>query len=396
MGKKCVVWGTRAAGRQLARQAAELGYCVLAFCSSTKESQAKRIDALPVISPEELKCRCLEGEVDCILLGVKTVSYQREIQAVVCHDFPQTIPVISLDRIENEYLIYVKEHLQYKWDVNFENQAKVWLENFAGEVSFWVSQVANPGGRFHAGYLRNLKNEDFLGMLDELRKPSSEMVERLEPDAVVMDIGCGLHTIYGTRLPNNKMIQLIPVDPLAPFYNQINLKCAGGGFRESQFGMFEFIANFFERDYCDAILINNALDHCIDPYKSVIECLYILKKGGTMRLGHGRAEAVNAAYEGLHRWNIDYNGENEFIIWNQENSVNVSRELREIADIKVTYTSDDIPREEQCVIVELIKKKDFQLHDFLDMTKERRQLAFLVEGLMRWIAEHTEAYLSEM
>ena len=48
MEKKCVVWGTREAGRRLAHQAEKVGYSVVAYCSSTKDSQGKQINGRPV------------------------------------------------------------------------------------------------------------------------------------------------------------------------------------------------------------------------------------------------------------------------------------------------------------------------------------------------------------
>ena len=152
--------------------------------------------------------------------------------------------------------------------------------------------------------------------------------------------------------------------------------------------MFEFIANFYDENFCDGILINNALDHCIDPYKSIIECLYVLKEGGTMRMRHHRAEAVYGSYCGLHKWNLDYNSNDEFIIWNQANAVNISNCFKKIADIKIVHSDDNSQRDDQFIAVDITKKKSFDLEDFFDLKKERRQLAFLVECLMNWIAEH--------
>lgn len=393
MKKKCVVWGTRAAGKELAQQALVCGYDVIAYCSSTAASQGTEIGDKKVISPEELKQFCLTGEIDAILLGMNSVEHLKEIEDVIRREFPPYVKAIYPSEIENEYLIYVRNHMQYCWNIEYERQAKIWLENFQEEVAFWITKVVTPGSLHHSDYRWRLKNEKFLGLNGSPRMPGSELVEALKSDSVVMDIGCGLQSIYGSRLPNSETIQLIAVDPLAPIYNQINRKYANGNFRTSQFGMFEFAANFFKENYCDAILINNALDHCIDPYKSIVECLYVLKKGGTMRLWHARAEGINEAYCGLYKWNVDYNDENEFVIWNKENSVNISQKLKEIASIHVIHTDDGIPRDQQSVTVEIVKRRDFQLQDFFDMTKESRQLAFLVEGLMTWIAEHCNEFL---
>jgi ubiquinone/menaquinone biosynthesis C-methylase UbiE len=106
--------------------------------------------------------------------------------------------------------------------------------------------------------------------------------EQLTGSEKILDIGCGLISMYGNYV-GEKKINLIAIDPLAHFYNIINERYQGELFSEekrSSFGMFEFMADFYEENYADYIIINNALDHCIDPFKSIIECLHVLKCGG--------------------------------------------------------------------------------------------------------------------
>ena len=388
------MWGTRAAGRQLAQQASELGYYVTAYCSSSKSSQIRQIDNLDVISPEKLKKLYYEKEIDTVLLGVKNPSYRKEIEEIVSQMPPLDFSVMcaQTDCVENEYLKRAGETLQYRWEVPFEKQMELWLENFMGEVKSWVSDDAKANGIYHNVYLQRLKNKSFLG----IDTTCQELAKTLHSGSIVMDIGCGLASLYGTILPNSEQIQLLAVDPLAPFYNKINRKYAGGEETVCQFGLFEFIADFYDENICDAILINNALDHCIDPYKSILECLYVLKCGGVMRLKHRRAEAVYEAYQGLHKWNVDVKNRNDLILWNQKNAVNVSEQLMEVAEIDVVSVDEDAPRASQMIIAEITKKRNFQLEEFFDMSQERHQLAYLTEGLMRWIAENNDEYLGEV
>ena len=385
MKQKCVVWGTRAAGRELARQAAEMGCEVAAYCSGTKTSQGRKIDRLPVISPEELSRLYREKEIDSILLGVRNPNYLIEIKEAVSHMPPLDMKTIFSDtsRVENAYLNAVRERMQFRWNIAFEEQAELWLQNFMGEVESWVKDDAEPTGVYHSVYMDRLKNTDFLGLDPACR----ELVPNLDTDSIVMDIGCGLASKYGTRLPNSKHIRLLAVDPLSPFYNRINQKYAGGMGRKCEFGMFEFIANFYEENYCDVILINNALDHCIDPFKSIVECLYILKCGGRMRLHHRRAEALYEAYQGLHKWNIVHDGQGSLIFWNQENAANISQQLKDVAEIRLLCTNEQCDRGSQMIIANIVKKRDFRLEEFLDMAQERRQLAFLTKGLLDHIAD---------
>lgn len=384
MKQKCVIWGTRASGRQLARQAADMGYEPVAYCSSSVTSQGERIDGLPVISPEELRRMYSEKEVGSVLLGVKNPVYLREIKAAISQMPPLDVEAISAetDRLENACLQTAREQMRYRWDIRFEEQAELWLRNFIGEAESWVRDDADPKGVWHYAYVNRLENKEFLG----IDSSCQELARSLVAGSVVMDIGSGLASMYGDRLPNGERIKLLAVDPLAPFYNRINQTYANGRNRICEFGLFEFIADFYEENYSDAILINNALDHCIDPFKSIVECLYILKCGGTMRLNHRRAEALCKAYQGLHKWNIDYNEGGELVFWNQENALNVSQRLKDIADIRLSHTDEQGDRNSQMVVAELTKKRSFRLEEFLDMAQERRQLAFLLKGLMDQVA----------
>jgi len=287
---------------------------------------------------------------------------------------------------QNDYLIKVRNTLQYHWEIDFESQASIWIQNFMSEVKFWIHDVANQEGIFRLDYNNRLFNLEFV----KLDGSCASLASMLDENSIVMDIGCGLVSKYGKRLPNSKEIQLLAIDPLAAFYNIINEKYLSGRSSDKccHFGMFEFMANFFAENYSDAIIINNALDHCIDPYKSIIECLYILKKGGIIHLNHRRAEAVFENYHGLHKWNIDYDNNNNFVIWNNENAVNVSQCLKDIADIKVTHSDDHLVRSEQFVIVDIVKLDDFNLEKFFDIKKDMHYLTSFIENLMDWIAHN--------
>lgn len=387
---QCAVWGTNVVGQQTAKIAEELGYEVLFFCRSSGAEKDTYIDNIAVVGPEELRRFCVEGRVNHIILGMGNPVNLREVRATIHESFPPQLTITTRDEIDNQYLKKVKENISFRWDVDFKNQAAIWIQNFASEVDFWIEEVAKDKGVYHDSYIQSLKNRDFGGIFETC----DEIVKTLKTGSVVMDIGCGLMTKYGNRLSDGQEIKLFPVDPLAYFYNKINEKYAGMEYKASQFGLFEFIANYIEKDYCDLILINNALDHCIDPYKSLIECLYILKKRGKMRLSHRRAEAHNAIYDGLHKWNIDLDDNNNFVIWNQENAINITERLKSICEIQVEYTGDVLPRANQWITVYITKTEDFSLDRFVDIDKERNDLAFFIEKLMEKMADFTEMYLT--
>lgn len=128
----------------------------------------------------------------------------------------------------------------------------------------------------------------------------------------------------------------------------------------------------------------------------MIECLYILKVNGKMWLRHRRSEGSFEAYEGLHKWNLDYNHQGELIFWNQKNAVNMSKSLQEIADVKVLPAKEDAPRIEQVFFCEITKKRGFDLDEFLDMVEERWSLVTMVNNLMTLIASYEDKYLKDL
>ena len=204
-----------------------------------------------------------------------------------------------------------------------------------------------------------------------------------------MDMGCGSTPKYGEEISGGGRVNVVLVDPLAFFYNRIN-EIYGYGKdknRQCNFGLFEFISSFYNENYCDVILINNALDHCIDPFKSIIECLYVLKMNGVMRLVHRRAEGVFEKYSGFHKWNLDYNEENEFIIWNENCAVNISEQLFKIAEVKIQHSGECTLRRDSYLTVEITKKKDFELSQFKDLHQEAIYLAKMCSGLMQKYAD---------
>lgn len=390
--KRCVIWGTNFAGQQIAKLATELGYEIVAYCRSSYSRDKASIDDIIVIGPKELKSLLEEAKIDYIVLGMKNPIYIQEVKNTIRKNFPKDISIIDTDTIENKYLEKVRTCFQYHWKIDFQHQAAIWIQNFMSEVRYWAQDVAVSTGKDHRNYIYDHENEFFhVG-----RYPfdvCDEIVNDLTEGSVVMDVGCGLASGYGNKLPNLQEIKLLAVDPLAAFYNKINWRYFGKRSKVVTFGLFEFLANCFEKNYCDLILINNALDHCIDPYKSLIECLYILKTGGKIRLAHRRAEAVYESYQGLHKWNIDYGKQNSLVFWNLVNAINVSESLKEFCDIQIEYSGDDLPRHNQWIIAYITKIKDFRLEQFVDIEEERYNMLFLISQLMEKMASYTDVYL---
>ncbi len=235
-----------------------------------------------------------------------------EITEIIKTEFEGKI--IDRDVLQNDLMNRKhKENAQHigEYHVDFARQSAQWTQELVSEVRYWVNRVAKEHSTYHEEYLANIRNLDV--------KPAKgyhgeKIFNYLKEGSVLMDIGCGAVSRYGSRLPDGSGVNLIAVDSLAHAYRRINDSYAPENNKTVMFGMFEFMAVFFQKNFADVILIENALDHCVDPLKSVIECMQILKPGGILRLYHHRAEALWEGCLGLHKWNMDYNDNKDFII----------------------------------------------------------------------------------
>lgn len=218
-----------------------------------------------------------------------------------------------MDRIENEYIANKFNHLQFEYNIDYIEQSKEWVENLMSEVIYWLGRYSKTGGAFIDSYIQN---ESFLTYYSEYE----EFSRRLCNGEVVMDIGSGIISKFGCLTESGSELKVIAIDPLAYYYNQFLPKEIPEQ-KKCRFGLFELIANFYKKESVDESMINNALDHCIYPFKVIVECLYILKPDKYMCTLHRRAEAIWEKYTGLHRWNIDYNSKDHLIIWNESNAI---------------------------------------------------------------------------
>lgn len=313
-----------------------------------------------------------------------------EITEIIKTEFEGKI--INKDALQNDLMHRKhkrKREACQEYHVDFLQQSVQWIKELESEIKYWVDRVAKEHGTYHEEYIANINNQRILpakGFQGE------NIFCYLKEGAVLMDIGCGAVSRYGSLLPDGSKVDFVAVDSLAYAYQKINAYYAPENKKTVTFGMFEFMAVFFEKDFADVILIENALDHCIDPLKSLIECLQILKPGGLLRLYHHRAEALWEGCLGLHKWNIDYNDDQEFIIWNEQNYVNVNKFFGEHVEIRI-FVEGDERRSSQYITVELIKKETYNYLKFIDLTQENIMLGRCIDSLMANMAETCYNYL---
>ena len=338
---------------------------------------------------KEIKSIFGEDEIISLKEANIDIEVDNEIKAYISSFINAGVEIFTLrelrDIYEKEYLVKKREEMTYNWEINYENQIRPWVNQIYTEVDGCVREAICDDGVYHKDYMDNIQNNSFTALDSDCR----EIAKWLKDGDTVIDFGCCNFSKYGNVISETKKINLIMADGLAPFWNEANERYYAEEIRgrKIKFALFEFAANFFEKNYADAIMISNALDHGIDPFKSILECLYIIKVGGKLYLKHRRAEALFECYTGLHKWNIDYDEKDNLIIWNEENAINVTEEIKEIADVLVRHTGDSISRLDSRVIVEITKKKDFNFEEFFDWKKESKMLAGLLEEIMCMMAK---------
>lgn len=385
MEQNCIVWGAGNYGRRLIPILTENGYTIKAFCDSN--TKLTGVEGYKIISVEQAGKICSANRDLTVVIGIFDMAVVEEVKRTIKTEFPQNTKIqIGRDiqrSFENRMLLENYQKMIFRWKVNLEESFSVWLDHVMDEVEYHVRNDADCRGGMHEHFIRCRKNHAFT---------HRDVLRRVKAGDTVMDIGCGLALKYGAELESGGKVQLVPVDALAHFYNILDGRI--GELKEDcrhRFGLFEFLGNQFGRNYADYIIINNALDHCIDPWRSLVECLYVLKLGGRMYLNHKRAEAVYEGWTGLHKWNIDcFHG--ELLIWNKENAVNVTEKLKEFAEVSVRYDDSIEIREDQNIGVEIVKKRDFELSDFLDMHQENDILTKFIDKLMEKLAADSGAF----
>lgn len=388
--KKAVIWGAGTLGTsKLLCELLELRYEIVAYCDSDMSKCGMTINGYKVRSIGELVKLNSAQAFDVIIIAIYNTETVLAVRKII---EGQILAIRSVEvhayseigsELESIYISQIHQTLDFtSYNIDYKAQFGIWIDNIMFEVDYWVNSVAKEGARFRDDYCKRLQNDRFQSELSGNIGFLSDYLCGIE-EPLVYDIGCGLAPRFGGTLPNGSHICMTAIDPLAYFYNVINEKYAPtGSYKKAVFGMSEYFSCFFARDSADAVIINNALDHCIDPYKSIVESLAVLKPGGVLYLNHTRAEGINEKYHGLHQWNLDYTETEDFIIWNYNAAVNVSQRLGEIADIRLTHIDRNVQ-------VEMTKKKDFDPSQYADAGDGMENMAFMIKGLIEKLSDPT-------
>ena len=251
-------------------------------------------------------------------------------------------------------------------------QFGAWSKGLHEEIEFWDRWMATKGLEWPHEFKRRIEgsasiSERIIEGLDDPRK------------AKFLDVGAGPITALGTKY-SGEPIDLICVDPLAPYYRELGRKhdvavTVRQAFAEDLTAAFE--ENTFDRTTC-----SNALDHSFDPLRGIEEMIRVTKVEGRIFLDHSINEAEFENYTGFHRWNFD-EANGKFIIWNAGGQrIDVNAAFEGICSFTVT-----IDRERRRHSVTGIKLRDFA-DVGLERIRARNQEAFagfldLLKGMPR-------------
>ena len=200
-----------------------------------------------------------------------------------------------------------------------EKCIKFWLKNIDSEYDFWNQTAKKKKSSFLTqSYSIVDYNKNLLETTDEIK---------------VLDVGCGPRGALKDKYDLPKNIKVYSCDPLAFLYKNILEKNKIKTEKEIKFCLAEVLSFFYPDNFFDYIIIQNALDHSINPQLALEECMKILKKNGVLYLFHEENEAKLRNYSGLHQWNFSLNETGDFVISNKTTDININEIYKNNANV---------------------------------------------------------------
>jgi SAM-dependent methyltransferase len=187
----------------------------------------------------------------------------------------------------------------------------LWRLGLKTELVFWDRYFATGGLDWSPRYAERLDPDAPL-----LESAVIESLDRLDQrELSVLDVGAGPITALG-RVYRGRRLRIVAVDALADEYAA--MLCRHGVLSPvpTIYGKGENLLDRFRPDSFDLAYARNALDHCVDPVRTIVNMVSLVRPDRDVVLVHGVDEAETSAYAGLHQWNFrEYEG--ALLVWNQ-------------------------------------------------------------------------------
>lgn len=175
----------------------------------------------------------------------------------------------------------------------------IWEDGFKDELKFWRGWLGVKGKAYEKP-IRLIDRFDF--MIGNKK------------EVTIANLGAGPVCLIGDSRDDVK-IRVFSSDILASEYSQLcqelNLKLTNPVESEDMASL------TYKNDFFDIVYCTNALDHCQDPYKALLEMVRVSKPGGWIYLHHIAHEGQRHQYRNLHQWNIDMTEDGDCIFWNK-------------------------------------------------------------------------------
>jgi ubiquinone/menaquinone biosynthesis C-methylase UbiE len=186
----------------------------------------------------------------------------------------------------------------------------VWEKGKEDEIHFWKLWLP--------------KNYERYSQPRALRSYFVELIGG-KKEVSILDVGSGPTSTIGQTWPDTE-IKITLSDVLANEYNEIFKTLS---ITPSFPVEYQDMTNLtYEDNAFDIVHCRNALDHCLDPIKAIMEMVRVCKQGGWIYLSHFTREGKKHRYNGLHQWNIDESKNEDCVIWNQNQRLLLSEYLR--------------------------------------------------------------------
>jgi 2-polyprenyl-3-methyl-5-hydroxy-6-metoxy-1,4-benzoquinol methylase len=213
------------------------------------------------------------------------------------------------------------------------------------ELKFWNNWIQTRGADWPDDFQKRMSPDNkadsvVTGLIDKSCKIPK-----------VLDLGAGPISVFPLNLHDGRKVELTAVDALADNYAATLRTNKIKPLVETIQGMGERLGKVADSNYFDFVYMRNALDHTYSPFDVIESMLNVLKAGCVAFLTHKKNLGARENYEGSAMWNIT--GErNNFIIWNENRRINISKELEKFTRISIIDT-------ENWIDVSMVKKSNF-------------------------------------
>lgn len=154
---------------------------------------------------------------------------------------------------------------------------KNWVKGIPYEIAYWKGVYSNKK-RIKSLFEWSKYNKEIDLYSFDVNKFLSQ-----KENPIIVDAGCGMSFSNGDKL-DGKQLNVFYIDPLAPFFNKI-IEKKKLDLPKITFGFIEYLSAFLPNKV-SLIIVQNALDHSLNPLKGILECIESLEIGGVLYLRH--------------------------------------------------------------------------------------------------------------